>query len=363
MSGELVFSIYGKGASLPILLLNDPILGAVSRKLLFEARKGVQLGKNSRIVLTEEALKRILALYASIGVLKREDSAFLAVVPILDKEEKKPFIELASAYSKDLSSYVMRHMVEIKRKFEHTSLPSRGYSWDEVSFTVIAGMILDQFLFAGLHETGILPYPPARPDGGQWYIWALEGGSGSPVEYWIRTTEYPEGGYASIWIRGVAREYVPMDASKLRLLLAIAEKPRTIEELAYELRIPLEYVDNIIRMWHESGFVHLERGKVIPKALVLLDNDVNILMRAARRMGRELADSIIRRRVSDLLKLKYQLGYLHLEDGSYLAMMIQIMRNYAVSELISEGILPSVPKSVDASWGFWAWSGTERRGV
>ncbi len=353
---ELTFSFYGRGGSLPIALLNDPILGKMCRELLFNTRHGIKLTELREVVIKPEEVRSIIEVYASLGILVREDDVIRPAIPILSEEEKHPFMEHAMELSKVVKAYVMRHLEELRRKFKLSSLPSQGFKWEDIRFTLIAGMLLDMSLFNALHELKIVPPPPPRPDGGSWYLWCLQGGSGAKIQYGVHITRSSIGGFGAIWVKGVLRSMPRVYGDALRIAQAMALSPKAVDELVYELKLPREYIEKTLKEWINHG-IALQAGDRFKVLFpVLLPEDYNIVHKSIERMSREVVDNILRRYVSSLLRLKYRLGYAHVEDGSYLVMMFQAVKHFAVSGLVEEGILEDPLKtSLPPRWGLWAW--------
>jgi len=354
LSRNLVFSVYGYGFSIPIAILNEPLLGRLYRDLLFEARRG----------LTEEALAKILSpavvndiisVYTHLGILIKDGNKLWTTIPLFSNEEKKPLMREADRIARSMTKYISRHLREIINQYRRTSLPRQGLEWRDVSFTLIGGMLLDQYLFRTIHERNVVPLPPLRPDGGKWYLWCLEDGTGSPYEYWVSMISSPIGGCACIWIRGMKRSYVHIYGEALRLAMLLAEGVKTRDELMYRSALPADFVHDTLNKWLERGLLEAKDDEFRHKFPILLKPDVSVLSSAFRRMCGELVENILRRNISVLLKLKHRLGYEHIDDAAFLVMMFHAIKQFTVSRLIELGILPEPPKPIPTWWGFWVW--------
>ncbi len=354
MVNELIFSVYGHCTSIPIAILNEPLLGSFFRNLLFKARKGLS-AKDLDKVISLKDVENILDVYIRLGVLSKENYFFKSIIPILDKEEKKPFMEKASSIADIIVKYISRHLRELISIYKRTSLPKQGFSWNDLSFTIIGGILLDQHLFKVLHEKQVVPPPPSRPDGGSWYLWCLENGTGSRYEYWVNIISSPLGGCGSIWIRGFRREYVHIYGELLRISALLAEGPKTLDEIAYETNLPFDFIGDIAKKFISLNLFRKENGKLKVNFPVFLRRDMEIMFSSARRLSREIVESILRRQLIRVLRMKYRYGYTHVDDASFTIMICQAIKHYSIEKLIELKVLPDPPNPIPANWGFWIW--------
>jgi hypothetical protein len=115
----------------------------------------------------------------------RDENGYIVNFPFWDAPLRDRIIELGTELASRVADVIRAEIPTLRRKFDQSSLPSQGYTWDRVALIVVGGLLLDTGLNdRGLRRWGIFDQKrdtPVRPGGYLYWYRAIEGGWGN---YW-----------------------------------------------------------------------------------------------------------------------------------------------------------------------------------
>jgi hypothetical protein len=102
-----------------------------------------------------------------------------------------------------------------------------------MSYIVIAALLADIGVNYSLHQKGMVPFPPRRPDGGSWYFWGLEGGAGSKRQFGVNSDQdkaVEQLIYGADLLRNQQQTHLTI--AKNLVMLALANQPLKVPDIA-----------------------------------------------------------------------------------------------------------------------------------
>lgn len=347
-------NLYGYTSNPSILILYNPIIGLIERMLIVSAKYGVK-PENVEIEFSREYIKALLDEYSKLGILSPKDQYYYSNIPIIEEEEYYTIVSSLKEVSDRIVEYVKRHSVDLHRGVKRAELEARGYTWDDIREIIILGLLMDKYFYRVLHETGILPPPPKRPDGGFWYMWITI--IRKPLKYEYSVYEYNSiiGGSATLKFEHLTpTRYLILQDYALLMAALISIGYKSLDQLSYILRVDRDQILKVIGEWRRLGLLELEEDRVMKlNFLALTPKDIDTLVRCVYRLASEIVNSIIVKYRSSILKLKYDLK-IPGEEGSFLALAFHTVKCIVTEELCREGIV-RIPEKPPVSWGLWCW--------
>ena len=359
-SDGIDFYIYGRSAGMPILVLNDPLLGYIPKELLYRIKLYNNMDKVLDVEVKRDYLKALLYLYQVLGLVEISDSSCSLRFPLIMKNEREAVFEPARAISTSIVNYIRRHLPEFINKYNRSSLKVQGFSWEDLNFLLIAGILLDFVVNKSLIKLILsIPGIKAHNRKASWYVWGIEGGLDSKHEYWLYAREGIIGGSLLVFLKGSSMAPIYLRDIDLLILKRFALKTQSPAQVSYELHIPEVDLRRILSHWLSLRLLRKEEGKGYELYKInfpfLISNDYSLIFQTFLRTGNELCNVVLLRQIPDLLKHKYKMGLEYVDDITFLLMMYYASKCYAVDALISEGIISNPPENPQLPWGLCAW--------
>lgn len=362
MTELVTFSLYGSTKNIwlsPHLLTR----GLLAQKILLSIRKkgkkpsqiGHEIGADE-FYITDE-----LSWLSKNALVKRTNgNQWVANIIVLDKEEKKPLVDLATKLSQNETLKIRKELPQLKAAFERGSFKSQGFSWDQMNHVILAALLADIGVNYSLHQKGMVPFPPQRPDGGRWYFWGFEGGAGSKRQFGVNSNQNKNGGTAHIWSRLIKKSTTsPFNNSEKSIMLALANRPLKVPDIAKILHLEPEIVNlEIKKLSDYNYFVEIE-DKLKLNFPIFTPKDLRVMITEITRISNSIVDDIIKPKETVFRQLSEKMGFVKLdrEYGAYLCMLYHMIMDHTLDQLVENNILPEMPKEAPATWGFWGWIG------
>ena len=362
MTALVTFSFYGstKNIWLSPHLLTRSLL---AQKILLSIRKE---GKNPSQICHEigadesYVIDELSWLSKNALVKKINGNRWVANIIVLDKEEKKPLVDLAKELSQNEALKIGQELPQLKAALKKSSFQSQGFSWDQMNYIVIAALLADIGVNYSLHKKGMVPFPPQRPDGGRWYFWGLEGGAGSKRQFGVNSNQDNNGGTAHIWSRLVKKPTTnPLNNSGKSIMLALAKQPLKVPDIAKIVGLKPETVEQQIKKLFDYNYFTEVEGKFKLNFPIFTRRDLKIMITEITRITDSIVDDIVKPKETILRQLFEKMGFAELnwEHGAYLCMFYHMIMDHTLDQLIENNVLPEMPKEAPATWGFWGWKG------
>lgn len=362
MTALVTFSFYGSTKNIwlsPHLLarslLAQKILLSIRKKGNNPSQIGHEIGADESYVIDE------LSWLSKNALVKRiNGNQWVANIIILDKEEKKPLVDLAKKLSQNVALKIRKELPQLEAVLKKCSFQSQGFSWDQMNYIVIAALLADIGVNYSLHKKGMVPFPPPRPDGGRWYFWGLEGGADSKRQFGVNSNQDKNGGTAHIWSRLVKKPTTsPFNNSEKSIMLALANQPLKVPEIAKILHLEPEIVEQQMKKLTDYNYFAEIEGKFKLNFPIFTPKDLKIMTTEITRVSNSIVDDIIKPKETVFCQLFEKIGFamLNREYGAYLCMLYHMIMYHTLDQLVENNILPEMPKEAPATWGFWGWIG------
>jgi len=362
MTAVVLFSFYGSAKNIwlsPHLLtrslLPQKILLSIRKERKDPSRIGYEIEVDELYVIDE-----LRWLSKNALVKKTDGNKWVANIIVLDKEEKKPLVDLAKELSQSEALKIKKELSQLKAAFEKCSFQSQGFTWDQMNYIVIAALLADIAVNYSLHKKGMVPFPPQRPDEGRWYFWGLEGGAGSKRQFGVNSDQDKNGGTAHIWSRLVKKPTTsPVSNSEKAIILALAKQPLEIPDIAEILRLKPETVEQQIKKLSDYNYLTKIEGKFKLNFPIFTRRDLKLMITEIARITDSIVADIVKPQETILRQLfdKMRFAELNREYGAYLCMFYHMIMDHTLDQLVENNILPEMPKEAPATWGFWGWEG------
>jgi DNA-binding MarR family transcriptional regulator len=362
MTELVIFSFYGSTKNIwlsPHLLtrslLAQKVLLSIRKKGKNPSQIGSEIGTEESYVIDELSWLSKNAL-----VKKTNGNQWLANIIVLDKEEKKPLVDLAKELSQNEALKIKKELPQLKAAFKKCSFQSQGFSWHQMNYIFIAALLVDIGVNYSLHQKGMVPLPLQRSDGGRWYFWGLEGGADSKRQFGVNSNYDKNGGTAHIWSRLVKKPTTsPLNNSEKSIMLALANQPLKVSEIAKILHLEPKIVEQQIKKLSDYNYFIEIEDKIKLNFPIFTPRDLKIVITEITRISNLIVDDIIKPKETVFRQLFEKMGFakLNREYGTYLCMLYHMIMDHTLDQLVENKILPEMPKEAPATWGFWGWIG------
>jgi DNA-binding MarR family transcriptional regulator len=360
---ELVtFSFYGSTKNIwlsPHLLTR----GLLAQKILLSIRKK---GKNPsqighEIGVDESYVTDELSWLSKNALVKKANrNQWVANIIVLDKEEKKPLVDLAHELSQNEALKIREELPQLKAALGECSFQSQGFSWDQMNHIVLAALLADIGVNYSLHQKGMVPLPPQRPDGGRWYFWGLEGGPDSKRQFGVNSNQDTNGGTAHIWSRLLKKPTTdPFNNNEKSIMLVLANQPLKVLGIAKVLHLEPETIEQQMKKLFDYNYLVEIEGKFELNFPIFTTKDLKIMITKITKISNSIVDDIIKPKETVFRQLFEKMGSatLNIEYGAYVCMLYHMIMDHTLDQLVENNILPEMPKEAPATWGFWGWIG------
>lgn len=362
MNSLVTFSFYGstKNTWLSPHLLTRSLL---AQKALLSIRKeGNNPSQIGHEIEVDESyvIDELSWLSKNALVKKINGNQWVANIIVLDREEKKPLVDLAKELSQNEASKIGKELRQLQAAFKKCSFQSQGLSWDQLNYIIIAALLADIGVNYSLHKKGMVPFPPQKPDGGRWYFWGLEGGANSKRQFGVNSNQDKNGGTAHIWSRLVKKPTTsPFNDTETSIMLALAERSLNAPDVAKVLHLEPEIVERQIKKLSDYNYFAEIEDKFKLNFPIFTPKDLKIMTAEITRISNSIVDDIIKPKETVFRQLFKKMGFVKLdrEYGAYLCMLYHMIMDHTLDQLVESNILPEMPKEVPATWGFWGWIG------
>jgi len=224
----------------------------------------------------------------------------------------------------------------------------------------LAALLADLGVNCSLHRKGMVPPPPERPDGGRWYFWGLEKGTGSRRQFGVNSNSTEGGGTAHIWSRLVKKPTIsPFETDEIPLMLALANRSLESSKIARITRVEAATVEKKMKKLSNLGYFKEVEGKFKVDFPVFSEKDLSLMTREVMRVSNDIVDKIIQPKSVVFRRLFRKIGLqvLNREYSAYLCMLYHMMMDHVLDQFVENSILPEMPEKAPATWGFWGWIG------
>jgi len=353
------FSFYG---STKTVWLNPHILtrSLLAQKILLSIRKKT---KSSTEISREVGVERTyvadeLDWLSKNDLVKRSKAKWIANFILISEEEKKPLMNLARQVSHEVASGIRDQLTNLKDKFSTCTFIEQDFSWNQMSYIILAALTLDLGVNHSLHKENMVPPPPRRPDGGTWYFWGLESGDRSKRQFGVNSDYDERSGTAHIWSPNMEKPTTaPFAREERKLMIALADKPLTIEEVGDAIGTKAELITELTKDLSKHGYLTEDKGKFKLHFPIFTPKDLQAVIPTISQLSDSIVQEIIKPKEATFGNIFKKLDRLESEYGGFLCMLYHMIMNHSLDRLVEGKMLPEMPKKAPTTWGFWGWIG------
>lgn len=353
------FSFYG---STKTVWLNPHILtrSLLAQKILLSIRKKA---KSSTEISREVEVERTyvadeLDWLSKNDLVKRSKAKWIANFILISEEEKKPLMNLARQVSHEVASGIRDQLTNLKDKFSTCTFIEQDFSWNQMSYIILAALTLDLGVNHSLHKENMVPPPPRRPDGGAWYFWGLESGDCSKRQFGVNSDYDERSGTAHIWSPNMEKPTTaPFAREERKLMIALADKPLTIEEVGDAIGTKAELITELTKDLSKHGYLTEDKGKFKLHFPIFTPKDLQAVIPTISQLSDSIVQEIIKPKEATFGNIFKKLDRLESEYGGFLCMLYHMIMNHSLDRLVEGKMLPEMPKKAPTTWGFWGWIG------
>lgn len=342
--------------------------GALLYSIRREAKRPERIAAESGIPL--EDVDRKLAELRVCALVAEKHGKYIVQFPFWDAPLRDEINRFGQQLADSIVDILDEELPALKTAVGNSSLPEQGYDWEDVSLTIVGGLLLD----TGLNDRGLRKRrlfvkardTPTRPGGYRYWYRAVEGGWGSFSKFGHNLTNLEGGWFGLFYGRVPGRkmdwsQVWDVHEAKERAVLRVLVRAGRIgqEELARAAGLQRSELRTLLDEMLEKQVVKIHGTSVEPGFPVLGQRDVRILLdrvdAICDRVIREVYDPqvpLILRRWEELAPENWEIekvGKMFLRD------VCDRPYNLVLDRLIRRGTLPPPPEK--PPFMYWAING------
>lgn len=319
--------------------------------------------------IPQPAVERKLRDLRKCALVREKAGRFLVDFPFWDQTLRDQINVLGLDLASQVAGVIESELPGLRDVFGRTSLPSKGFAWDEASLVVVGGLLLD----TGLNDRGLRIWQafdperdtPIRPGNHRYWYRAVEGGWGP---YWKFGHDLSHNGSHDLWFgmfygskkghRTVKSESWDVhDERTLSILFPlIREGSATIETLLRQTGLSEEELRRRLDAMAEEQVVRVEGHEILPAFPVFQEKDLGILFTEIDRIAAGIIREVyvpFQSRIEERWKaIKPESWEMAGIDKFIHREVFSRAYNLTLDLLIEKGALPPPPvKAPFACWG------------
>jgi DNA-binding MarR family transcriptional regulator len=344
------------GRSLMSNLLPQSIALAINKHALTAEQIGEKVGVDPTYVV--DLLPRMV----DLDFVARRKDRYLLNFLALERDEYQQLLQQAQAMGQEMAGQFAAIIPSARTLFERTQVAGRGWTWDQVQWIFVAGLLYSWGLYFTAPEitSPDLTDPLSmRSDGRRYTIMGLERVD-EPQTRLVRcklryhTTFQMGCGTGWIWWEGRTPPYLEgLPEGEARVMLNLADGPKTLRE-ATANDAPREALAKLV----ESGLARRRKVRFETIFPIFGPTDMDELQ---PRIGDLLAPAVARAFVAEAMRFD---GLLERQGHGRLSgqfrflrhvLAMQDARGWTMHYLVQRGELPPLPEAPPSAWGCFGW--------
>lgn len=331
-----------------------------------------QISKETGIPATD--IEKKMKELANCEMVREKDGKYIVNFPFWDEALKSEINNLALELAEKIVAVLKSELPNFKALFEKSTLPSQGYTWDDVSLTLIGGLLVDTGLNdRGLRERDIFDPQrdtPLRPGGYRYWYDAVENGWGG--NYWAWGHNMICNKERDNWFgmffafikdrrvnwNGVWDIFNDKRISSI-LHILIKNGSTKIGELQKEVKITPDSLKLVLQKMRKMQVIKTNYSFIYPNFPVFQESDIQLLFTKV--------DSVCDRVINDIYipflpkietrwkKVKPKNWEMDKIDKYFIREVFNRTYNITLERLIRDGILPPPPIKPPFNW--WGLNG------
>ncbi len=151
---------------------------------------------------------------------------------IIKKHKKKDMTRLLKELGHKEAEIVKKYLTSLRAIIINSKIYKSGFNWHDLKYIVLVGLLLDMGVgFYIFREHIINPIPPVyivnkegeKVVNGNYYLWAIEGGTGSFIDFGVNLMNDLEGGVGRLWSHFVKTPKIALDLIERKIIYTIGK--------------------------------------------------------------------------------------------------------------------------------------------
>jgi DNA-binding HxlR family transcriptional regulator len=305
-------------------------------------------------------------------LVREKENKFIVNFPFWDITLRDKITALGFELTDQIVEVLKIELPNLKTIFEKSMLPAQGYDWNDISLTVIGGLLVD----TGLNDRGLRKWKifdpkkdtPIRPGNYRYWYRAVENGWG---DFWKFGHNMIKNDNFDIWF-GLFYGQIPgkrmnwskiwdvFDKSTRKIIFPLIEKGEIKRnELQREIKMTADSLNAILLKMEQAKIIRIDDSVVYPNFPVFQEKDIQNFLSKIDSLCNQIIDEIyipflpkIQQSWKEIAPSNWEMQKI---EKFFIREVYSRPYNFTLDRLIREGMLP--PSPIEPPFNYWGIKG------